>query len=843
MSDAEAHALSNPKEAAILKLIQDKIAARLTQLENERAANDSSIESWQSEVNGYTEIANRFVEELEKLEAQAQEAAKPNINIDISEDHTPTAKKVPLTTRETKTGPLHKGPGAKPGDTPTNGTKSDKAQSLNEVPEEKKTNTTQKRPVPTPTPKPTTKAEKPEKTEKPAVPKVERPVKKPTEVKKPGEHEEKKEGEATAEGSAESQEKAPEPTNVEECLTAIKALNKKLVNDSADLISTTSDPAGKVLEAVSIILGEKTDTESVKRLVKAADFVKKLEGVNAESISNQNFTKAKNILKLPKFQPENIKSKNNAIVLYAKWAHFILKIREAKAQETAEANGAHPEEEKINAHPEESKTDATEEAGGIISKADVAALKAKKNPPAPVNAVLDATCIALKLAPKHIGGKKTYDHGALLNTADLIKKINSLDITKVPRDTVKKLREYTEKDDFKPEKVEAVPGAAGLCKWILSIIERDDKNPAPEPTPKTEKPASTEKPAPEKTEKPATATGTKKPAPATGAGTKKDEKKEEKKEEKKPVTPAPAKGKPATTTPATGAGAKAGAKKEEGPAAPEFAELKAVLKPLRITDVTSLRGLATPAEPVPKVFNALSHLLHNKDIAWKDATKAYLADLATLQKSLHVDVPALPQVNVDAAKKIIADNKIDEASLKPKSPAAAIIFNWIEAAIKLHEQRHAEGGQAAPAEEHKEEEPKEAAATETKEAKEATPQKAENKEAATPEKIPVQETPAVTEHKEEPAGVEQPKVEEEQPKVEEQPVVVEQPKAEEPKVEEQLQAEEQPKVEEKQQEQVNGDHAAEPVAEHNAEEAKSNHVEVDSKQVISDLSEYIENLF
>jgi len=180
MSEADTHALSNPKEAAILKLIQEKIAARLTQIENEHATNDTTIKGFQTEVDGYVELASRFVEELDKIEAQAQENAKPNMSIDLSDDHTPSHgdKKVPQTTRETKTGLLGKAAGGKPGDTPKNGAKSDKAQSLNEVPEEKKANANQKRPVPTPTPKVTNKADKVEKNEKPGVPKVERAGKK-----------------------------------------------------------------------------------------------------------------------------------------------------------------------------------------------------------------------------------------------------------------------------------------------------------------------------------------------------------------------------------------------------------------------------------------------------------------------------------------------------------------------------------------------------------------------------------------------------------------------------------------------------------------------------------------
>ena len=734
MSDSQAY---NPNQEALIKLLQDKLDNQLTKVEKENQEQENTLNSLKSELDRLLEVGTHCLAEFEEKEPSIHGEANPKggLSIDIDDDHTPSSKggqNVPQTTKEAKTGLLTGRSG-----------KSDNPKSMNDISEEKKTNQPirpEKKHVPGSTPKTNTKGN-----EKPAIPKIEPkfgrkpPNKKPEPTKPKGAEEKKEES---------KQEKSPEQTAVDQALNSFKTISKKLIIDLGDSLKV-NEPAAKVIEAVCIIVGEKNDIESAKKFLKTGDVVKKLQSVNAETITEEHYNQVKELLK---DQSETTKFKNGSTTSFLKWANRIIKLHETKkgiqpkVETTAEeTNGEHKadtkEEEKIEHKPETEPVQTTQEEvktnienastetsseskEGIISKEDIAALKAKRNPPAPVNAVLDASCVALKIAPKTIGGRKTYDHTALLNTQDLQNKINSLNVTTVSKDTIKKLKEFTDKPDFKVEKVQSVPGAANLCKWILSIIEHDKST-------SSDANVSTES----KDAKTAADKGTKRPPTAI---TKKEEKKvEEKKEEKgkdvkkiekkddkKPLaTPAQQKTqKPPvqkeekkTAAPLKGTEAKKEDKTEGSPVK--------VLQSINAKDINELKGLAKPPEPILKLFQAISLLLQNKEFPWNHYQKEFIPNL--IQKLTDLNINNLPKDNVQSSQKFVTDNHLDETSLRKSSKAAGLLFKWLESTLKSLEKPQEK------VEENPDATQQETETTESKEAKEAVESKEieQNKEA------------------------------------------------------------------------------------------------------------------
>ena len=114
---------------------------------------------------------------------------------------------------------------------------------------------------------------------------------------------------------------------------------------------------------------------------------------------------------------------------------------------------------------------------------------------------------------------------------------------------------------------------------------------------------------------------------------------------------------------------------------PERPELKEILD--QITDAQLAELKASKKEPVAKVFQAALELTQGKSVVWKEISQTYLASQKALHKVLRVPFETLPKTNVESASKIVNDSKLTEESLKKVHVAAAEIYKWLVAALKI----------------------------------------------------------------------------------------------------------------------------------------------------------------
>ena len=123
------------------------------------------------------------------------------------------------------------------------------------------------------------------------------------------------------------------------------------------------------------------------------------------------------------------------------------------------------------------------------------------------------------------------------------------------------------------------------------------------------------------------------------------------------------------------------AEKLEEETNPERPELKEILDQITEAHLTELK--ANKKDPVAKVFQAAIELTQGKNLPYKEISQNYLASSKALRKVLRVPFETLPKTNVEAASKIVTDNNLTEESLKKLHSAAAEIYKWLVAALKL----------------------------------------------------------------------------------------------------------------------------------------------------------------
>jgi len=128
---------------------------------------------------------------------------------------------------------------------------------------------------------------------------------------------------------------------LKEAQAALNALNK---NDIAEIRTFNNPPpiVAMVLEAVCMLLEEKTDWNSIKTVVTDIDFLSRLTALDKEKIKDNTIRKLRGIIHKPEFNPENIGQKSLACKSLAFWCKAIenyyrvermVRPRRAKAQE------------------------------------------------------------------------------------------------------------------------------------------------------------------------------------------------------------------------------------------------------------------------------------------------------------------------------------------------------------------------------------------------------------------------------------------------------------------------------------------------------------------------------
>ncbi|CAJ1405692.1 unnamed protein product [Effrenium voratum] len=116
-----------------------------------------------------------------------------------------------------------------------------------------------------------------------------------------------------------------------------------------------------------------------------------------------------------------------------------------------------------------------------LSSKEIAEVKAMKNPAAPVRLVLSAVCVLRNVKPVRVKddtGKMVDDFWPaavkMISEMGFLPALQAFDKDNIPPATIKKISEYTVKEDFQPDRVQKVSTAAwGLCMWVRAMETYD----------------------------------------------------------------------------------------------------------------------------------------------------------------------------------------------------------------------------------------------------------------------------------------------------------------------------------------------------------------------------------
>ena len=102
---------TNEQHALILKLIQERVAAKLEDLENNRNSNDSLLETLKAEITVLLDSGNNINNTIPKPEVvDESQTPKSKLGVKINTDEKAIADtpktKIPSTTKEAKTGQI-----------------------------------------------------------------------------------------------------------------------------------------------------------------------------------------------------------------------------------------------------------------------------------------------------------------------------------------------------------------------------------------------------------------------------------------------------------------------------------------------------------------------------------------------------------------------------------------------------------------------------------------------------------------------------------------------------------------------------------------------------------------
>ncbi|XP_078044753.1 dynein axonemal heavy chain 7 isoform X4 [Augochlora pura] len=123
-----------------------------------------------------------------------------------------------------------------------------------------------------------------------------------------------------------------------------------------------------------------------------------------------------------------------------------------------------------------------EAALGTLTSADIAVVRAMKQPPYGVKLVIETVCVLKQIKPMRVqqaDGTQVDDYwkAALRMLSDLkfLDSLLNFDKDNIPDNVIEKIRkQYLTNPDFDPEKVKKVSTACeGLCRWVYAMSEYD----------------------------------------------------------------------------------------------------------------------------------------------------------------------------------------------------------------------------------------------------------------------------------------------------------------------------------------------------------------------------------
>ena len=99
-----------------------------------------------------------------------------------------------------------------------------------------------------------------------------------------------------------------------------------------------------------------------------------------------------------------------------------------------------------------------------LTKNDVMEIKSFSKPPQLIKTVMEAVCVMKGVKPDWVNSKKQLSDSKFLGS------LIDYDKDSIMESTLKKLKKYTDMEDFNPEKVGKVSSAAkGLCMWCCAM--------------------------------------------------------------------------------------------------------------------------------------------------------------------------------------------------------------------------------------------------------------------------------------------------------------------------------------------------------------------------------------
>ncbi|CAK9112546.1 Dynein axonemal heavy chain 1 (Axonemal beta dynein heavy chain 1) (Ciliary dynein heavy chain 1) (Heat shock regulated protein 1) (HSRF-1) (hDHC7) [Durusdinium trenchii] len=233
----------------------------------------------------------------------------------------------------------------------------------------------------------------------------------------------------------------------------------------------------ELIQTFKSLLGEKRDSISSLKskyevgLEKLTTTEQSVEGMKQELIALQ-----------PKLVEKN-KEVGEMMIVVNEESAKTEKVKEVVAADEAVASKAAAEADGIKKECEEALAEAMPalnealKALDTLSSKEIAEVKAMKNPAAPVRLVLSAVCVLRNVKPVRVkdeSGKMVDDFWPaavkMISDMGFLQSLQTFDKDNIPPATIKKIAEYTVKEDFQPDRVTA-SGFARICQWNICFAE------------------------------------------------------------------------------------------------------------------------------------------------------------------------------------------------------------------------------------------------------------------------------------------------------------------------------------------------------------------------------------
>lgn len=261
-----------------------------------------------------------------------------------------------------------------------------------------------------------------------------------------------------------------------------KKLARRFEDELKRIYYSTPTSFLELIQTFKSLLAEKRDSISSLKskyevgLEKLTTTEQSVEGMKQELIALQ-----------PKLVEKN-KEVGEMMIVVNEESAKTEKVKEVVAADEKVASEAAAEADGIKKECEEALAEAMPalnealKALDTLSGKEIAEVKAMKNPAAPVRLVLSAVCVLRNVKPVRVkdeSGKMVDDFWPaavkMISDMGFLQSLQTFDKDNIPPATIKKIAEYTVKEDFQPDRVQKSSTAAwdGLCMWVRAMETYD----------------------------------------------------------------------------------------------------------------------------------------------------------------------------------------------------------------------------------------------------------------------------------------------------------------------------------------------------------------------------------